>query len=93
MTVENNNSDGTNNNDFDKYLESLDVCEKNCQNRIGSIEVISKSAALETIYFPIPQDFRKTVSRIESFFSGNSKHDNSAKTENLLSKKIEGTWL
>eukprot|EP01125_Pyxidicula_operculata_P012937 TRINITY_DN4260_c0_g1_i1.p1 TRINITY_DN4260_c0_g1~~TRINITY_DN4260_c0_g1_i1.p1 ORF type:complete len:2529 (+),score=417.65 TRINITY_DN4260_c0_g1_i1:27-7613(+) len=84
------------NNDTSKnntYRQSLEICENNCRSRIGQIEVITKQSNIETIYFPIPQDFRRKVSNngmdILGFFRGKYGQDSYVSMEERLKKDLE----
>lgn len=52
------------------YVDALEVCEAHTRSRIGRIEVVTDNNALETLYFPIPLDFRKQPRQKRVFFSG-----------------------
>lgn len=52
------------------YIDALEVCEAYTRSRIGRIEVVTDNNALETLYFPIPIDFRKQPRQKRVFFSG-----------------------
>ena len=45
----------------------LAICENHCLHRIAHIELITPQGNIDTVYFPIPSDFRKRAFSIVIF--------------------------
>eukprot|EP01125_Pyxidicula_operculata_P015457 TRINITY_DN5248_c0_g1_i1.p1 TRINITY_DN5248_c0_g1~~TRINITY_DN5248_c0_g1_i1.p1 ORF type:complete len:2660 (+),score=527.09 TRINITY_DN5248_c0_g1_i1:28-8007(+) len=82
-----------------EYKTSLEICETYCHTRIGRIEVVTEKNTLETIYYPIPRDFRlpKNKSVLNellgtSIFQKPITHAEAVTTaESTLNKKLEAS--